>query len=451
MAEKTEGRLHGLLAEFDTPGALIRGAGRMRGAGYTKWDCHSPFPVHGLDAAMGIKRTILPWLVFGGGISGGCMLLLLQWWANAYDWPWLVSGKPFFSIPASVPIAYEGTVLLAGITAFLCVWALNQLPRLYNPLFRNERFAKVTDNGFFLSIEADDPKFSRERTAELLTDAGAVVVEACRLDPDHPRRSLVPKPIRTFIVASTLLAIIPVALLASARSSTTTRPRWHIITDMDDQPKEKSESTSDLFDDRRAMRPPVAGTVAYGDLRADDHFYRGIVPGAPAPAEPAPPVTGPAPAEQTPAEPAAAPSPAATHRWADTFPIADPARGVPGVALDERTMARGRERFGIYCAPCHGLSGRGDGMIAKRATKVANRWTPPVNLQEERIVRLPHGQLFYTIGSGVRNMQGYAAQIPVADRWAIVLYVRALQRSQNATVDDVPAAERAGLRVGADR
>ncbi len=441
MAEKNEGRLHGLLAEFDTPGALLQGAAKMRDAGYTKWDCHSPFPVHGIDAAMGIKRTILPWLVFCGGITGGSALLFMEWWANAYDWPWLVSGKPFFSIPASVPIAYEGTVLLAGITAFLSVWALNKLPRLWHPLFRSERFASVTNDRFFIAIEADDPKFDRERTAALLTDGGAVAVETCRLDPD-PRKNIVPKPIKTFIAVTTILAIIPIALLASARTSTSPKPRLHIITDMDFQPKEKSESATKLFEDRRAMRPPVAGTVAVGELRADDHFHRGIVrltEAAPTP-EPAPPAPG---APGT--EPAAA-TPPAEYRWADTFPVADPEHGVPGITLDERTMARGRERFGIYCTPCHGLTGRGDGMVHKRAQKVANRWTPPVNLQEDRIVRLPHGQLFYTIGNGVRNMQGYAAQISEADRWAIVLYLRALQRSQRATIEDVPAADRARLR-----
>lgn len=408
-----DGPLYGLLAEYKTPGALIRAATRIRDAGYTKWDCYSPFPVHGIDKAMGVKRTILPWLIFMGGMTGCIGALTLQWWANAFDWPWIISGKPFFSIPASIPITFEGTILISGFTAFLGMWGLNKLPRVWHPFFRNDRFVKVTDNAFFIGVEAEDPKFTRDGTAALLQD-GSVAVETCNLDPD-PAKNRLPSGIKSFIGITTVLALIPILLVAHARASTSSEPRIHIITDMDWQPKDKSESTTNLFPDHRGMRAPIEGTVAFGDLRSDDHFYRGTIPGE-------------------------------TPRWADTFPIADPERHVQGITLDERTMARGQERFGIYCSPCHGLSGRGNGMIHQRATKVANRWTPPVDLQSERIVRLPHGQLFFTIGNGVRNMPGYASQLAPEDRWAIVLYLRALQRSQNARVDDVPSDQRDSIR-----
>ena len=151
-----DGKLHGLLAELPTPGALLRAAEVVRKAGYTKWDCYSPFPVHGIDQAMGVKRTILPWVVFGGGMVGGCLAMFLEWWANAYDWPWLVSGKPFFSLPAAIPIAYEGTVLFSAVTAFLTLWAFNKLPKLWNPWARNDRFLTVTDDGLFDGLEAED-------------------------------------------------------------------------------------------------------------------------------------------------------------------------------------------------------------------------------------------------------------------------------------------------------
>jgi mono/diheme cytochrome c family protein len=454
---RQDGPLYGLLAEFATVGALLHAAAKVRDAGFKKWDSYSPFPVHGIDKAMGTKPTILPWLVFLGGTFGCVGGLGLQWWANAYDWPWIISGKPFFSIPANIPITFEATILISGFTAFLGMWALNGLPKLWHPLFRNDRFAKVTDNKFFIGIEAADPQFTLDGTTALLEQAGAVAVETCHLDPD-PKRNRMPSGILTFVVLTTLLAIIPVLILASARASTTSEPRIHVFDDMDQQFKDKSESTTDLFEDHRGMRPPVEGTVAYGELHEDDHFYRGIVktaePGVePAPvAEPAPeppqpqvavPGTEPAVPAAEPSEPAAPP---AEYRWADTFPIANAAQGALGITLDEQTMARGRERYDIYCAPCHGLSGRGDGMIHQRAQKVANRWTPPVDLQSERIVRLPHGQLFFTIGNGVRNMPGYAAQLTPQDRWAIVLYLRALQRSQSATVDDVPADQRGAIR-----
>src|SRR5262245_49795438 len=103
----SDGELYGVLAEFPDSHDLIEGAKVVRDAGFDKWDCYSPFPVHGIDPAMGIKRTILPWVVFGGGLTGCAVGLALQWWTNAFDWPWLVSAKPFFSLPANIPITFE--------------------------------------------------------------------------------------------------------------------------------------------------------------------------------------------------------------------------------------------------------------------------------------------------------------------------------------------------------
>src|SRR3954468_2787452 len=108
-----DGPLYGVLAEYDTPGELIEAAKRVRDAGYTEFDCFTPFPVHGIDEAMGIKRTILPVLIFGGGFFGTAGGLFLQWWMNAHNWPWIVSGKPAWSIPANVPIGFETTILMA--------------------------------------------------------------------------------------------------------------------------------------------------------------------------------------------------------------------------------------------------------------------------------------------------------------------------------------------------
>jgi hypothetical protein len=156
------GRLYGVLAEYDTPGALMEAARKVSGAGYTQFDCYSPFPVHGIDEAMGIKRTILPVLIFCGGFTGTIGGLLLQWWCNAYNWPWNISGKPAWSIPANIPIAFESTILLAVFTSFFGMWILNKLPQVWHPLFRAERFNHVTDDAFLrripYKIEIGDPE-----------------------------------------------------------------------------------------------------------------------------------------------------------------------------------------------------------------------------------------------------------------------------------------------------
>jgi hypothetical protein len=169
--------LVGLLAEYETVDAVISAAAKVRQAGFTRWDVHSPFPIHGIDSVMGIRPTILPWLVLGGGLSGLAGGIGLQWFCNAFAYPLIISGKPFWSLPANIPVAFECTVLAAALTAVFGMLALNRLPMLYNPLFKSDRFRRVTDDRFFVVIDASDRKFDEQSTTQLLNDAGAVAVE----------------------------------------------------------------------------------------------------------------------------------------------------------------------------------------------------------------------------------------------------------------------------------
>jgi mono/diheme cytochrome c family protein len=401
-----DGRLYGVLAEYDTPGELVEAARKVRDAGFTEFDCYSPFPVHGIDEAMGIKRTILPVLIFGGGFAGTIGGLLLQWWCNAYNWPWNISGKPSWSIPANIPIAFETTILLAVFTSFFGMWILNKLPQVWHPFFRNERFNHVTDDAFLLGIEARDRRFDAEGTPKLLADAGAIGVENVYLDPDPASRQM-PKWITAFIVASTAFALIPFAIAAKARTSHSSEPHIHIFPDMDFQPKYKSDQAMDLFADGRENRGELAGTVARGSLNADDLFYRGLDNGA----------------------------------WATGFP--------KQLDVNEQLMKRGKNRFEIYCTPCHGYDGRGMGAVPTRVAAGGGAWQARnlVDAANPVVIDMPNGQLFNTISNGYNTMMGYAAQIPYADRWAIVLYVRALQRSQNASLEDIPADHRSGMQM----
>jgi hypothetical protein len=168
---------YGLLAEFESVDRLLAAAEAMRDAGYTKWDAHTPFVVHGLDAAMGIKPTKLPFLVFGAGLTGTTAGIALQWWTNAIDYPFLISGKPLFSLPANIPVAFETTILFAAISTLLGMLAFNRLPQLYHPLFTSRRFARATDDRFFISVEADDPKFDSGKTRALLESLSDGMVE----------------------------------------------------------------------------------------------------------------------------------------------------------------------------------------------------------------------------------------------------------------------------------
>jgi len=184
--DKSSGQLYGLLAEFDNVEQVLVAAKAVRQEGYTRWEVHSPFPVHGMDEAMGVRMTRLPWLVFVMGLCGTLGGLMLVWWTNATSFPvphalrgyqFLTAGKPIFSLPANIPVIFETTVLLAAFGAVFGMLGLNRLPRLFNPLLTCESFRRVTQDRFFISIEAADSKFDRSGTTSLLSSLGAIEVE----------------------------------------------------------------------------------------------------------------------------------------------------------------------------------------------------------------------------------------------------------------------------------
>ena len=181
-------RIYGLLAEFETPAAIHAAAERVRDAGYRWWDCHTPFPVHGLDRAMGIRPTILPWLVLACGLGGATFGFLLQWFTNAtsfemwalvwvrgYDF--LISGKPALSGAVYPVVMFELTVLFSAIGCVVALALLNKLPWLYHPCFKSRRFLRATDDRFFIVIESRDPLFYRARTEAFLRSLGPAAVE----------------------------------------------------------------------------------------------------------------------------------------------------------------------------------------------------------------------------------------------------------------------------------
>jgi hypothetical protein len=188
MNETEHPRLWGLLAEYCDAAALRAAARTVRDAGYTRWDCHSPYPVHGLDRAMGIRPTILPWIVLAAGLGGCGAALGVQWYCNSplaasaaagglAGFPLIFSGKPYWSLPANIPIAFELTVLGAALAAFFGLWALVRLPRLHFPAFASRRFRRASDDGLFLLIEAADALFNPAGTKDMLLLTGCVLVE----------------------------------------------------------------------------------------------------------------------------------------------------------------------------------------------------------------------------------------------------------------------------------
>jgi hypothetical protein len=170
--------LYGLVADFDKIDEFLAAVAKVRDAGFTKWDTHTPFVVHGLDAAMGVRPTKLPFLVFAGGATGCAAGIGLQWFTNAFDYPYLISGKPLFSLPANIPVAFEMTILFSALTTLIGMLALNGLPQLHHPLHTSRLMKRATDDRFVISIEAADPKFDADRTRALLESLGPVEIEA---------------------------------------------------------------------------------------------------------------------------------------------------------------------------------------------------------------------------------------------------------------------------------
>ena len=194
-----------------------------------------------------------------------------------------------------------------------------------------------------------------------------------------------------------VLAMLASAAVVSCRGQESADPPVHLNPNMDSQPRYDPQSVSKFYEDRRTMRPLVDGTVARGNLNDDETYTKGCEDG---------------------------------H-----FTLKSP------IPMTSDVLKRGQERYDIYCTPCHDKTGYGEGLVVKRG------YPKPINFHEDYARKMPDGQVYGAIANGVRNMPSYAAQIPVADRWAIVAYVRALQFSQAARVEDVPAATRGSLAV----
>jgi hypothetical protein len=157
----------GLLARYESPAEIFHACEKVRDAGYSKWDACTPFPVHGLEHAMGLKASILPFFVFLAGTTGGVSAMAFMLWTSAMDYPLNIGGKPTWSVPAFIPITFEFTVLLSCVTCFFALWFLCRLPQLFHPAFKSKAFDKVTDDKFFIMIESQDPRFDLVKTRKL--------------------------------------------------------------------------------------------------------------------------------------------------------------------------------------------------------------------------------------------------------------------------------------------
>jgi len=382
MAEKA----FAVVGLFDSADALLAAIPRVRGRAAGRLEAYTPYPVHGLDAALGLRRSPLGGMVLVMGIIGALAAIGFQVWASAADYPVVTGGKATASWQAFVPIVFEIMVLFATFTAGLgMLILLNRLPGFGHPLLRSKAIAGITRDRYALAIERE------ARDVDLDVDAARAALAAAGADPVEVVPVPAPPPLATAKgLGRTGMAIAASCLVAGLGTYWAVKlfpvlpPMVHML----DQPRLDAQRPSALFPDGAGMRLPVEGTVARGHL---------------------PPVVG------TPEEAARIPNPLPR-----TAPV----------------LARGKKAYNQYCSVCHGATGNGV------PTLTAAYGGKPANLLAEPVSGYSDGTIHAAIVAGKNSMPSYAAELDEDARWAAVHYVRVLQRAQAAKDSDLPEGTR---------
>jgi mono/diheme cytochrome c family protein len=376
-----EKHLFAITALFDTPDEIIHAAHETTSAGYTRYDVNTPYPVHGMDKAMGLKQSRLGVFALVFGLLGATSAVLFMTWVTLIDYPLVIGGKPFWSWPAFVPVAFEITVLLASVLSVVTMIVLYfKFPNNSHPLHDTPYMKKVSSDKFGLCIQADDPTFNQKAVEEFLKKVGGKEIAPVYFDLedlDHGQHIFDPK----FIGVLAL-----VAFLVSGATYFTFNKLMYMepFSWMSTQAKLKAQRPSDLFKDGIGMRRPVEGTVARGFL---PYAFKGK------------------------------PEEAAKTLVNPLLPTKD-------------VIDRGKTRFLTYCSPCHGNFARGD-------SRLNGQFPSPPTLHSDKVRNWPDGSIYHVITEGQNVMPSYAAQISRDDRWAIIHYLRVLQRAHNAKESDL--------------
>ncbi|MEJ2196384.1 MAG: DUF3341 domain-containing protein, partial [Ignavibacteriaceae bacterium] len=260
-------KLYGLTALFTKPDDIIKAANKVAAEGYTKWDVNTPYPVHGMDDAMKLKPSKLGFITLFFGLSGTAGALLLMWYTLSVDFPMVIGGKPFFALPAFIPVTFELTVLLATVSTAVAMFVVFfKLPSNYHPLNDTAYMNKVSLDHFGIVIEASDPKFDEIKVTTLLNSLNPESVDTV-YEKELIRYPIFEPKFITFLVS--------VAIIVSLGTYLTLNKLMFIVPFnwMMNQDKIIPQSRSELFEDERGMRTPVEGTVARGFI---PYLYKGI-------------------------------------------------------------------------------------------------------------------------------------------------------------------------------
>lgn len=378
MTEKVLYSVNGL---FDTPDEIIVAAEKVSEKGYTKFDVHTPYPVHGMDNAMKLPPSKLGYAALVFGLSGTFTALVLMYWMSVIDYPNIIGGKPFFAFPAFVPIMFEVTVLAASVaTVLTMLFVFFKFPNNSHPLHDTNYMKAVSSDKYGITIQFVDPKFDEDEIKRFLSELGAKIIEPIYWDTEAlsvKHKILEPK----FISVLVLLSIVTAggAYFGLNKLMFMQPFSW-----MMEQEKLIPQETSTLFTSGKSMQIPVEGTVARGFL---PYPYKGE------------------------------PELAAKSLFNPMLP-------------SKENLELGERKYNTFCSPCHGYHGEGD-------SRLRGRFPNPPSLHSQKLRDWSDGRIYHVIVEGQNVMPSYSSQMTEEERWATILYIRALQRSLNARESDL--------------
>jgi mono/diheme cytochrome c family protein len=373
-----------VLGLFDSADALMKAVPTVRARNLGRLEAYTPYPIHGLDDAIGLRRSPLGGMVLVMGILGALTALGFEYWISAIDYPIVTGGKPPGSWEAFVPIMFEVTVLFATFTAGLgMLLLLNRLPFFGHPVLASKAIKGITRDRFALSVEADAGPLDVEAAREALDAAGAAHIEVL---PGIDRRPFLTSDYVLRTLGGIFAACVVSGLLMfwAVKLFPVLPPMVHML----DQPRLNPQKADSFFKDGHGMQLPVAGTVARGYL------------------------------------------PIGVSSQEEAAALVNP------LPRTKEVFALGREAFRRRCAVCHGALANGVGSLT------AAYGAKPANLQAKQFLDYPDGKIYWVIVMGKNAMPSHAADLSETQRWAVVHYVRALQRAQNAKDEDLRAEDR---------
>ena len=378
-------RVFAVLGTFPTAQDLMDAIPEVRGKSLGRLEAYTPYPIHGIERALGLRRSPLGGMVMVMGILGALSALGFEWWTSAVDYPVVVGGKPLFSWQAFVPIMFEITVLFATFTAGLgMVLILNRLPSFSHPVLRSKAIAGITRDRFVLGIEvpadadAQGADLDAQAAREALIASGAESAEVLAFDPP-------PGPLSPRLLLRGLVGIAAACVVAGCGTYWGVKlfPVLPPMKHMQVQPRLGTHRESAFFANGAGMRMPVEGTVARGHMPYLEKTQDEAV------------------------------------NWVNPLP------------RTEKVLEMGKKAYQAHCSVCHGMVGEGVSTL----TTAYN--AKPSNLVTDQVRAYPDGKLYHVIMAGKNTMSSYAADLEDEERWAVVHYIRALDRSQNARDEDL--------------